>query len=70
MRDASDDVVSGEVGLLRVGVAQPGGDHPEHHERRPRSPLEEGGEGRAGHEERVDRLERGHGRGARLVVDR
>ena len=34
MRDASDDVVRCEVRLLRVGVAQPRGDHPQDHERR------------------------------------
>ena len=70
VRDAPDDVVGREVGLLRVGVAQAPRDHPQDHERHARTALEERREGRARDQQGLDRLERGHRGRARLAVDR
>src|SRR4051812_8830860 len=68
--DAHDDVVDGVVDALTVGRAQPRGHPAEEHERDPRVVLEKRAERAAGDDERLDLVDRAHGRRARLAVDR
>src|SRR3954470_686824 len=69
-RDADHDVVDGVVDPLAVGRAQPLGDPAQEDERDPRPVLEEGAEGAARDDERLDLVDGAHGRRARLAVDR
>ena len=68
--DAADRVRCAELRALAVGLAQAGDEPREDPERRARRALEERAEVGGRDHERLDRVDRGHARGARLAVDR